>query len=241
MNTERIYQQVHVAPAQLLQQSMSLMGDDYWMFLIITFVGMVIGTAVPVVLYGPMVGGIYLCYLQKMRGKKADFATLFKGFDYFVESLIATLLVTLATIVLVAPCVVLFIVSIVSIAIAGEHAGPVAVAVMVVFVPLVILVSLVVSSLFLFVYPLIIDKQYTAVPAITTSCQAVWAHLGGILLLMVLYAVIGCAGVLACGIGTLFVTPVLFGALAILYRQIFPERPPISCDINSAACGNATR
>jgi len=104
--------------------------------------------------------------------------------------------------------------------------------VIVIFVPILILVGVVISSLFLFVYPLIVDKQYTAVPAITASCRAVWAHLGGILLLMVLYGVIGCAAVLACGIGTIFVTPVLFGALAILYRQIFPERPPRSGEVN---------
>ncbi len=93
MEAERIFQKVHVAPARLLQQSVSLMGDDYWMFLAITFVGMVIGSVVPVVIYGPMVCGIYLCYLQRMRGKKASFETLFQGFDFFVESLIATLLV----------------------------------------------------------------------------------------------------------------------------------------------------
>ncbi len=80
---------------------------------------------------------------------------------------------------------------------------------------------------FLFVYPLIVDKRLTAVPAISTSCRAVWANLGGIVLTMFLYGIIACASVLACGIGTIFVTPVMFGALAILYRQIFPERPPL--------------
>ncbi len=39
METERIFQKVHVAPARLLQQSVSLMGDEYWMFLAITFRG----------------------------------------------------------------------------------------------------------------------------------------------------------------------------------------------------------
>jgi hypothetical protein len=242
MNTDRIYQHVHVAPARLLRQSVSLMGNDYWMFLAITFVGMVIGSVVPLVIYGPMACGIYMCYFQRMRGKKADFETLFKGFDHFVESLIATLLVALATMILIVPCVLLFIVALVGMAVAGhQHAGLAVVAVVAIFVPILILVSLVVSSLFLFVYPLIVDRQYTAVPAITTSCQAVWANLGGILLMLLLYGVIACASALACGIGTIFFTPVLFGALATLYRQIFPELPPYSGEVNSAACGSATR
>jgi uncharacterized membrane protein len=227
MATDRVYQRVHVAPMRLLQESVSLMGDDYWMFLLITFVGMMLGSVVPLVIYGAMICGIYLCYLQRMRGKRADFETLFRGFDYFVESLIATLLVTLATIVLISPCILLLIVSMIGIAASGRDAGPVAAVVLLVLVPLLILVSLVVSALFIFVYPLIVDKQYTAIPAIQASCRAVWANLGGILLLLVFYGVLYCAAVLACGIGTLFFAPVLFGALTILYRQIFPERPPM--------------
>lgn len=228
METERIFQKVHVAPARLLQQSVSLMGDEYWMFLAITFVGMIIGSVVPLVIYGPMACGIYLCYLQRMRGKKASFDTLFQGFDYFVESLIATLLITLASLVLMAPVALLIVAVVVAAAMAGEHAGPTVLAVSFVCVPFLMLLSLVVSSLFIFVYPLIVDKQLTAVPAISTSCRAVWSNLGGIVLTMILYGIIACASMLACGIGTIFFTPVMFGALAILYRQIFPERPPLN-------------
>ncbi|MHB8972854.1 MAG: DUF7847 domain-containing protein [Pirellulaceae bacterium] len=229
METECIYQKVHVAPARLLQQAVSLMGDEYWMFLAITFVGMVIGSVVPLVIYGPMACGIYLCYLQRMRGKKASFDTLFQGFDYFVESLIATLLVALASLVLMAPVALLFVAVVVAAAMAGEHsgAGVTVLVILLVLVPFLALLSLVVSSLFIFVYPLIVDKQFTAVPAISTSCRAVWTNLGGILLTMLLYGIITCASMLACGIGMIFFSPVMFGALAILYRQIFPERPPL--------------
>lgn len=227
MEADRIFfQKVHVAPARLLQQSVSLMGDEYWTFLAITFVGMVIGAVVPLVIYGPMACGIYLCYLQRMRGKKPSFDTLFQGFDFFVESLIATLLVAVASLVLMAPLAVLFVVVVVGAAMAGDHAVPAVLAIIFILVPFLILICLVISSLFLFVYPLIVDKRLTAVPAITTSCSAVWANLGGIVLAMVLYGILACASVMACGIGTIFVTPVVFGALTILYRQIFPERPP---------------
>jgi hypothetical protein len=204
------------------------MGDEYWMFLAITFVGMVIGSVVPLVIYGPMACGIYLCYLQRMRGKRASFDTLFQGFDYFVESLIATLLVALASLVLIAPVALLFVVVGVAAAMAGEHAGPTVLVIVLVLAPFLALLGLVVSSLFIFVYPLIVDKQLTAVPAISTSCRAVWSNLGGIILTMILYGILACASMLACGIGTIFFTPVMYGALAILYRQIFPDRPPLN-------------
>lgn len=233
MVTEPEYQRVHVAPIRLLQQSLSLMGREYWLFLALTLVGMLIGSVVPLVLYGPMMCGVYLCYLQRMRGKRADFETLFKGFDYFVESLIATILVWLATMVLLVPFAVLMVIVMVGAAVAGEEAGPVVLlAVFAVLVPVFVLITMIVSSLFLFVYPLIVDKQYTAMPAIAASCRAVWANLGGMLLLMIVYGVIAVIAVLPCGIGSIFFTPILFGALTVLYRQIFPEHPPLACPIS---------
>jgi len=233
MVTEPVYQRVHVAPIRLLQQSLSLMGGEYWLFLALTLVGMLIGSVVPLVLYGPMMCGVYLCYLQRMRGKRADFETLFKGFDYFVESLIATILVWLATMVLLVPFVVLMVIVMVGAAVAGEEVGPIVLLVVfAVLVPVFVLITMIVSSLFLFVYPLIVDKQYTAMPAIAASCRAVWANLGGMLLLMIVYGVIAVIAVLPCGIGSIFFTPMLFGALTVLYRQIFPEHPPLAYPIS---------
>jgi uncharacterized membrane protein len=233
MTTDRIYQHVHVGPIRLLQESLALMGSDYWMFLALTFVGMIIGSIVPLVVYGPMVCGIYLCYLRRMQGKKADFETLFQGFDYFVESLIATLLISLVTIVVIVPCGLVFMALLIGAAVSGSDAHGVTLAVLLLLLPLMILVSLVMTSLFLFVYPLIVDRGYAAVPAIKASCRAVWANLGGIVLLMVVYGVLSMVAALACGIGTLFFTPVLFGALTIVYRQIFPpQRPPLANAVN---------
>ena len=206
-----------------------MLGSEYWMFLALTLVGMVISSLVPVLIVGPMVCGIYLCYLQRMRGKSADFETLFRGFDYFLESLLATLLVAVASVVLIAPGAIVLVITLVGASLAGEQAGVLVTVLSIVGVSAaLVLWSFVVSALFLFVYPLIVDKNLTAVPAVLTSCRAVWANLGGVLLAMILFAVIACAGVLACGIGTVFVVPVIYGAKALLYRQIFPERPPVA-------------
>jgi hypothetical protein len=41
------YQKVSVAPLALLKQSLALMGDQYWLFLGITFVGMLIASLAP--------------------------------------------------------------------------------------------------------------------------------------------------------------------------------------------------
>lgn len=224
MEAERLYRRVPIAPVRLLNEAVSLLGQDYWLFVAITLVGVLISSAVPLLLVGPMMCGIYLCYLQRLRGKRPEFETLFRGFDVFLEGLIATLIVAVATAVLISPAVLLFVGLMVGTAVTGgEDLAPLAVLVAIVGAFLLAVWSFIVSSLFLFVYPLIIDKQMTAMPAVTNSCRAVWANLGGIILAEIAFALVSLAGGLACGIGTIFVLPVLFGAKAILYRQIFPE------------------
>ena len=68
--------------------------DRYWLFLGVSLVAMLIGGAVPVVLIGPMMCGLYLCLLAKMRGEQVQFDKLFKGFDYFVPGLVAAAIQT---------------------------------------------------------------------------------------------------------------------------------------------------
>ena len=53
---------------------------------------MLLGGIVPLVLYGPAMCGIALCFLQRARGEPTQFDQLFKGFDYFMPSLIASLI-----------------------------------------------------------------------------------------------------------------------------------------------------
>ena len=99
MESERLYQRVQIAPVRLLNEAVALLGKDYWLFVAISLVGLVISSAVPLLLVGPMMCGIYLCFFQRMRGKRPEFETLFRGFDVFLEGLIATLIVAVATVI----------------------------------------------------------------------------------------------------------------------------------------------
>src|SRR5437870_10967981 len=78
-----------VAPVECLKAGWAAIKDRYWLFLGVTLIAMLIGGAVPVVLIGPMMCGLYLCLLAKMRGEPIEFGLLFKGFDYFVPALVA--------------------------------------------------------------------------------------------------------------------------------------------------------
>src|SRR5438874_338239 len=93
-----------VRPVECLSSGFALIKGQYWLILGITVVGILIGALVPMgIIMGPMMCGIYLVLFERMAGRNVRFELLFKGFDYFLQSLIATLLLFAAMIVLLLP------------------------------------------------------------------------------------------------------------------------------------------
>ncbi len=50
---------------------------------------------VPVILQGPLMAGFHIFCMKKMLGRRAEFADLFTGFNYFVPTLVASLVISL--------------------------------------------------------------------------------------------------------------------------------------------------
>ena len=222
---------VRVRPGQCLEQGWALIRDQYWLFLGIALVGMLIGGAFPLLLMGPMMCGIYLCYLQKMRGEPVPFETLFRGFDHFVPSLVATLVTMGASFLVIFPVVLvgigLIFFGVFSMAEMQDASGCLLLGgSIVLFYLLIFTVALIVGTVFLFAYPLIVDRGLGGWEAVTTSARAVWANLGGVLGLVLLQSLLSLAGVLACYVGVFFVMPVIVGATIVAYRKVFPAPPP---------------
>src|ERR1700716_4068150 len=96
-----------IKPTECVKEAWALVKDQYWLFLGIIFVGVLIGSAVPIVLLGPMMVGIYLCLFRRMRGEPVEFGNLFKGFDYFAQGLIAALLQMIPVVIIVVPMYVI--------------------------------------------------------------------------------------------------------------------------------------
>ena len=54
--------QISINPIDLYKRSLALMGDQYWLFVAMTFLAILIGSVVPFgILMGPMFVGLYLC------------------------------------------------------------------------------------------------------------------------------------------------------------------------------------
>jgi len=82
---------VKVRVWDLFRRSFRSLGDQYWLFLGITLLGMLIGSAVPMgLIMGPVLVGIYACYIERERTGRADFQTMFKGFENFLEPFLFT-------------------------------------------------------------------------------------------------------------------------------------------------------
>ena len=165
-----------------------------------------------------------------MRGERIEFGLLFKGFDYFVPGLVATLVQVLPLMVILIPAYLILFASFVLLgATSGSRRAPSgsAVGVVVVIAVLIMLfimaVSLAVGLFFAFTYPLVVDRKLPGLDACRASVRAVRANLGGMLGLVLLNFALGMIGLLLCYVGALLVMPVGLAANAVAYRRVFGE------------------
>lgn len=215
---------VQIRPMELLNQAKQLMGDQYMAFVGITFVGMLVAGLVPMgILMGPMICGIYLCFMERHSGRPTEFGTLFKGFDYFADSFLAYLIFLGISIAVIIPLYVLFFVGmIIAGAVFGDAAGIMIMLFTFIYIIVVMFVSIALYLPFLFVFQLIVGHGLKPWEAVKTSFAGAKANMGGLVLLLVVFSLISGLAAMACYIPVFFVLPLQFGALYILYKQIFP-------------------
>lgn len=221
-----------IKPVECVKEGWALIKDQYWLFLGIVFVGIFVGGAVPLVLIGPMMVGVYMCYFRRMRGEPVDFGLLFKGFDYFAQSLIAALIQMIPLVVVMVPAyIIMFALMMTSLPRGGGSMDPDASSRFLitffgfelVFLVVMIAVGITVGIFFMFAFPLIADRGLSGLDATKLSIKAGKANFGGILSLLLLNFAIGMLGVLACYVGVFFIMPISLASYAVAYRRVFPE------------------
>jgi hypothetical protein len=219
-----------IKPVECVKEGWALIKDQYWLFLGIVFVGIFVGGAVPLVLIGPMMVGIYMCFFQRMRGEPVDFGLLFKGFDHFAQSLIATLIQMIPMVIIMVPAYIIMFALMITSMPRGGRMDPDASTRFVftflgfelVFVVVILVVGIAVNIFFMFAFPLIADRGLSGLEAIKLSIKAGKANFGGILSLLLLNFAIGILGVIACYIGVFFIMPISLASYAVAYRRVFP-------------------
>ena len=223
-----------VEPVACIKAGWELIKDQYWLFVGMCVVGILIGQAVPLgILLGPMMCGLYLCYFKRRRGEPIEFATMFKGFDYFGPSLIATLLHIVPIMAIVIPAYFFFYISIfLSMAAtgAGDEPNPAAMlgvlGVFGLFWLVVVVVIIFISIGFTFAYPLIVDRKLQGFDAVKLSFKAAMPNFFRIFLMTILTGLLSIGGILLCYVGIFLVFPITYGAVACAYEQVFGLADP---------------
>ena len=225
------FNRVSIAPFAYIGEAWERVKGQYWMFLGVSVVGMLIAGLVPMaVMLGPMMCGIYLCYRQQGRGEPVVFENLFKGFDHFLESFIAALLMLAASLVFVLPLVLGLVFSGLLLgflgAAGGSHGSEGAALGLVILLAvvgflLIMLASVLINLLFCFTFPLIADRGMKGLDAVKLSWRAAWANLWGLLGLGLVIFLLSLVGVCFCYVGAFLVLPITFGVHWIAYERVF--------------------
>ena len=216
-----------IKPFECMKEGWELIKDQYWLFLGITFVGMLLASLIPFGLgLGAMYCGIYYTMLQKMDEKPFEFGDLFKGISWFLPSLIATL-------IFIIPVVILTILNFVStfgiLASMTDSRGRIDESAIFALYGVLLVEGVVgaviiscIHAFIMFTYPLIVERNLSGVEAFKLSTKAVWKNLGGVVGLIMAEFLLGFVGYLVCGIGLYFVLPIMFAGVLVAYRRIFP-------------------
>lgn len=228
MTTPEIpYNRKAVDPVECIKAGWELVKPQYWLFVGMTFVAFFIGSAVPMgILMGPMMCGIYLTCFARRRREEVEFGLLFKGFDFFGPSVIATLLHAVPIIAILLPAYILFYASIVLAMVAqGDNPNPAAfLGIMgtfaIVVVVIVVLITII-SIGFTFAYPLIVDRRLKGFDAVKLSFKAAMANFWRLLAMGLLSSIMAIVGMLFCYVGMFLVFPISYGAIASAYEQVF--------------------
>jgi uncharacterized membrane protein len=217
-----------IKPVECFREGWQLIKDDFWMFFAITLVGMLLAGLIPIVGIGAMFCGIYYCLLQKESGQRFSFDNLFKGFNYLVPGLIATLVIIIPSLI----AMIFFYVSIFAFFFSftdsrgsiGDSALPIMLAATFVEGSIIGLLLGCLHALVMFAYPLIVERKMDGWKAFKSSATAVWQNLNGVVGIILGEFLLGLIGYLLCGVGLYLTLPLMFAAVFVAYRKVFPRR-----------------
>ncbi len=215
-----------IRPVECLRKGWDLIKDQYWLFFAITLVGMLIAGIVPLgILLGAMFCGIYYCLFQKMNGQRMTFEGLFKGFDYFVPGLIATLVLIIPAVILGVLAYIPLIMMQLSMMKSKNPNPDEMFAYLGFFAVEMVVLCLVLGTIhafLFFAYPLIVEYKLSGMEAFKLSAKAVWKNLGGVVGFIALEVVLVIIGYLLCIVGVYLTLPLMFAGALVAYRKVFP-------------------
>jgi hypothetical protein len=223
------FRRISARPIERLNEAKVMLGDQYWLFVGICACGILIGSVVPFgILLGPMICGMYLCFRYRMNGIRVQFETLFKGFDVFLNAMLAMLIFLGISMVIMLPLIVVMMIALVA---AGNNDAQV-VGVFATIYPMIMVVSLLIYIPFIFAFPLIVDRGTGPWESVSLSARAAWHNFGPLCAICFVHYLFTLLGMCACYVGAFLIMPLTFGAIFTVYHEVFNSPvnlPPAKC------------
>lgn len=192
---------VEVKFGEWIEKGFNLYKENFATLVLASLIAVVISAVTVGVLAGPMAAGVILITLGLVDKKdpRPEAGSVFRGFDYFVNSFLFMIvwgvaLFVISLIVGMVPCI-------------GQLAS-----VFVVFVA---------HALLMFGMFLIVDRRMEFWPASVESFNRVKADFWPFLGFAVVVNIIGGIGAIACGMGVVFTLPIEACILTVAYRDVF--------------------
>lgn len=216
---------VDLSTAAIIRRARALISGKYALFLGISVAGVVVGGAIPpAILMGAMLCGIYDCYRKHDSGQAVELSDLFKGFDHFVQGLIATLVILVTTVVTTGPFIAAFIIGLAMLDSPGDAESALGTTLIAGSAAAIFLIKVVLRTLTQFTYPLILDRKLTAFEAIRTSARGAWMNLTSVLATeFVASLALFVFGTCTCFVGIWFLLPFYFAMNWVEYTEIFAD------------------
>lgn len=193
-----------------------------------------IGGIIQMALQGVLFGGLFFFFLKLIRGERADVGDAFAGFttelgQLVLGGIVPSLLTALALLVVAVPLLFPFMLQLFQLLGSGGAVNPSQInslfANMGVLAILGILaavaVSLLLTLLWVFTLPLIIDKKLGFWDAMEVSRKAAMKNILYLIGLWILMFLIGVAGVIACLVGVIVAFPLAMAMMMYVYEDIF--------------------
>jgi len=216
-----------INPSDCVSNGWNLVKQNYGLFFGISIVALLMMACIPCLNFfiaGPIMCGVYYCFLKEMRREPVSFGEMFKGFEFFVPAMVVGLIAEIPEIIgqILQWTVNLADLGLRSgsrenyfqsndtqIALAGGLLFFVIIGALVLF-----LLSAALRISLFFALPLIAEHRLGAVDAMKLSAQAAWANIGGLILLFLLEIGVALIGFFALCIGIFFVLPIIYAANA---------------------------
>jgi hypothetical protein len=196
-------EKVEVKFGEWIEKGFNLYKENIATLILATVVALLLSAVTLGILAGPMLAGILFITLGLFdkTEPKPEAGSLFKGFDYFLNSFLFVVVwgvaIMVASFILnVVPCI-------------GLLAS--------------MFVSYSAMALLMFGLFLIVDKRMEFWPASMESIEIVKTNFWPFLGLSVVTGIIGSIGAIACGIGVVVTAPIQACILTVAYREIFDQ------------------